>query len=173
MLLHHRSLKTGQMGPVIDIHSHKKILGYIEQSEKEGAQIILDGRSWISKMKDHEEMGGGCWIGPTVIIHNNKTDKAMNEEVFGPVLSVYNVSTWHEAIAIENSNPFGNAAAIYTSNGGHAEWFLKRVRASVSILPNGNRLCPLLSNFILADDFQSKHPHWLLRACIGLSRSCQ
>lgn len=48
------------------------------------------------------------------------------------VLSVYNVSTWQEAIAIENANPFGNAAAVYTSNGGHAEWFMKRVRASVS-----------------------------------------
>ena len=122
--------ESGQMGPVIDETSHKKILGYIEQSEKEGAKILLDGRTWIDKMEGGK--GGGNWIGPTIIVHSNKTDKAMNEEVFGPVLSVYHVDTWQEAIAIENSNPFGNAAAIYTSNGGHAEWFMKRVRASVS-----------------------------------------
>ena len=121
--------ESGQMGPVIDETSHKKILGYIEQSEKEGAKILLDGRTWINDMKGK---GGGNWIGPTIIVHSNKTDKAMNEEVFGPVLSVYHVNTWQEAIAIENNNPFGNAAAIYTSNGGHAEWFMKRVRASVS-----------------------------------------
>jgi malonate-semialdehyde dehydrogenase (acetylating)/methylmalonate-semialdehyde dehydrogenase len=118
----------GQMGPVIDEPSLNKILGYIEQSEKEGAEILLDGRSWISR-KGHTK---GNWIGPTIIHHKNKSDKAMNEEVFGPVLSVYHVNTWQEAIAIENANPFGNAAAIYTSNGGHAEWFTRRVRASVS-----------------------------------------
>ena len=120
----------GKMGPVIDEVSMKKILSYIEQSEKEGAQILLDGRSWKSKMEDTK----GNWIGPTVILHANKTDKAMNEEVFGPVLSVHQVSTWQEAIVIENANPFGNASSIYTTNGGHAEWFMKRVRASVSII---------------------------------------
>jgi len=117
----------GKLGPVIDEQSMRKILGYIEQSEKEGATLLLDGRSWITRM----EKTKGNWIGPTIILHENKTDKAMNEEVFGPVLSVYNVSTWQEAIAIENANPFGNAAAIYTTNGGHADWFMKRVRASM------------------------------------------
>ncbi len=120
--------EPGKMGPVIDEPSLHKILGYIEQSEREGAEILLDGRSWISQMADTK----GYWIGPTIIRHKTKSDKAMNEEVFGPVLSVYHVKTWQEAIAIENANPYGNAAAIYTSNGGHAEWFTKRVRASVS-----------------------------------------
>lgn len=120
-----RGTGPGKMGPVIDEHSLNKIVGYIEQSEREGAEILLDGRSWIGD-------GGGNWIGPTVILHHNRSDCAMNEEVFGPVLSVYRVGSWQEAINIENSNPFGNAAAIYTTNGGHAEWFVKRVRASVS-----------------------------------------
>jgi len=119
--------EQGKMGPVIDDHSLKKILSYIERSEKEGATILLDGRSWMSEMANTK----GNWIGPTVILHGNKADGAMNEEVFGPVLSVHHVSTWQEAIAIENANPFGNAAAIYTTNGGHAEWFLTRVRAAM------------------------------------------
>jgi hypothetical protein len=56
----------------------------------------------------------------------------MNEEVFGPVLSIRRVGSWQEAIDVENSNPYGNAAAIYTTNGGHAEWFIRRFRTSVS-----------------------------------------
>ena len=32
---------------------------------------------------------------------------------------------------IENSNPFGNAASIYTCNGGSAEWFTSRFQASM------------------------------------------
>lgn len=113
----------GQLGPVIDSLSYHKILSYIKDAEKSGATILLDGRSW----KKEE----GCWIGPTIIQHSSSNDKTMKEEVFGPVLSVYEASTWEEAIDIENSNPFGNAASIYTSNGGSANWFLTRFRASM------------------------------------------
>jgi malonate-semialdehyde dehydrogenase (acetylating) / methylmalonate-semialdehyde dehydrogenase len=55
----------------------------------------------------------------------------MKEEVFGPVLSVYKVNSWEEAIEIENDNPYGNAASVYTTNGGSADWFIARFRASM------------------------------------------
>jgi acyl-CoA reductase-like NAD-dependent aldehyde dehydrogenase len=103
--------------------SYNKIISYIEDAENSGAKILLDGRSWKKER--------GCWIGPTIIQHTSPNDKTMKEEVFGPVLSVYDASTWDEAIDIENANPFGNAASIYTSNGGNAEWFLARFRASM------------------------------------------
>ena len=74
---------------------------------------------------------GGCWVGPTVIKHNSPDDATMKEEVFGPVLSVYTVSSWTEAIEIENANPFGNAACVYTTNGGYADWFIGRFRAAM------------------------------------------
>ena len=45
------------------------------------------------------------------------------------MLSVYQCASWDEALAIENANPFGNAAAIYTTNGGSAEYFTSRFRA--------------------------------------------
>lgn len=128
-----RGTGPGEMGPVIDAQSLSKIAGYIEKSAGEGAEILLDGRTWmIPPGGDDDGGGGGNWIGPTIILHRDRSDSAMNEEVFGPVLSVYRVSSWQEAIDIENSNPYGNAAAIYTTNGGHAEWFVKRFRASVS-----------------------------------------
>ena len=119
----------GQMGPVIDRRSLDKIKGYIDRSEKDGAEILLDGRTWI----DDSKHAGGCWIGPTVVRHAHRADPAMNEEVFGPLLSVYRVDTWQEAIQIENASPYGNAAAVYTAHGGNADWFLRRFRASVSV----------------------------------------
>eukprot|EP00546_Thalassionema_frauenfeldii_P009531 CAMPEP_0178908708 /NCGR_PEP_ID=MMETSP0786-20121207/8074_1 /TAXON_ID=186022 /ORGANISM="Thalassionema frauenfeldii, Strain CCMP 1798" /LENGTH=480 /DNA_ID=CAMNT_0020580643 /DNA_START=85 /DNA_END=1527 /DNA_ORIENTATION=- len=119
----------GQMGPVIDGASLKKIQSHIEESVAGGAKLLLDGRSWTKSMQERE--GGGNWVGPTILLHTNPNDRTMKEEVFGPVLSVYQVASWKEAIDIENSNPFGNAAAIYTTNGGHADWFTSRFRASM------------------------------------------
>lgn len=114
----------GQVGPVIDQNSFTKIHNYIQDSvEKDQAQILLDGRSWARS--------SGNWVGPTIILHQSSNDKAMREEIFGPVLSIYYCSSWEEAIQIENDNPFGNAACIYTTNGGHSEWFLERFRAGM------------------------------------------
>jgi malonate-semialdehyde dehydrogenase (acetylating)/methylmalonate-semialdehyde dehydrogenase len=115
--------KPGQMGPVIDTASYQKIISYIEAAEKDGAKILLDGRTW--------KKNKGNWVGPTIILHSSPKDKTMTEEVFGPVLSIYVVSSWEEAIMIENANPFGNAASIYTTNGGNAEWFTSKFRASM------------------------------------------
>lgn len=113
----------GQLGPVIDNASYAKILSYIEASEKAGAEVLVDGRSW---KKDK-----GNWIGPTILLHKSSSDKAIKDEVFGPVLSVYACKSWEEAIEIENANPFGNAASIYTTNGANADWFLERFRAAM------------------------------------------
>mmetsp|Transcript_3939 Transcript_3939/g.6984 ORF Transcript_3939/g.6984 Transcript_3939/m.6984 type:complete len:562 (+) Transcript_3939:310-1995(+) len=114
----------GELGPVIDKASYERILSYIEHSEQKGAKVLLDGRTW--------KRDEGYWIGPTILQHSNlEEDKTLSEEVFGPVLSVFPVSSWEKAVDIENSNPFGNAASIYTTHGGNAEWFTSRFRASM------------------------------------------
>ena len=55
----------------------------------------------------------------------------MKDEIFGPVLSILKVKTYDEAIAIENSNPYGNAACVYTEKGANADYFTKRFRAAM------------------------------------------
>jgi len=113
----------GQVGPVIDGTSYNKVLSYIDDAETNGVKILLDGRSWKQEK--------GHWIGPTILLHESSADKAIKEEIFGPVLSVFICKSWEEAIAIESANPFGNAASVYTTNGGNAEWFTSKFRASM------------------------------------------
>ena len=120
---------AGEMGPVIDGASRAKILRYIEESEKGGAEILLDGR--IADDRDDAPTSSGFWIKPTIILHGSREDRALHDEIFGPVLSVLKVASWQEAIEIENASPFGNAACIYTSKGGSADWFASRFRAGM------------------------------------------
>jgi len=124
-----KALKAGQgqgeIGPVIDQGSKDKIMRYINEAvDRDGAEILVDGRSWADKKE-------GFWVGPTILKHKSFKDAAVCEEIFGPVLSVVEVATKEEAIAIENANPFGNAAAIYTSIGQNADWFLSRFSAGM------------------------------------------
>jgi malonate-semialdehyde dehydrogenase (acetylating) / methylmalonate-semialdehyde dehydrogenase len=117
---------AGQVGPVIDAASYEKIVSYIALAEHDGAQVLLDGRTW-----PRHRGGGGNWIGPTILLHQSATDRTIREEVFGPVLSVYRCHSWEEAMQMENASPFGNAAAIYTTSGGNAQWFLSRFQAAM------------------------------------------
>lgn len=78
--------EAGQVGPVIDGIAQKRILHYIDEAEsKYGCKLLLDGRGWAKQNPN------GFWVGPTVIMHNNKTDPALLDEIFGPVLSIIQV----------------------------------------------------------------------------------
>ena len=119
-----RGTEAGQVGALIDDTSKTRVLKYIKEAEAAGVKILVDGQSWSRESK-------GFWVGPTVLLHTNPKDAAMTDEIFGPVLSVYCVDSFDDALQIENSNAYGNAAAIYTSNGAYAEYFQSRFRAGM------------------------------------------
>ena len=92
-----------------------------------GSKVLVDGRTWKSPSNNAKTN----WIGPTILLHNNPNVPAMTDEIFGPVLSVYICSSWEEALTIQNSSPFGNAASIYTTKGAHADYFIKHFKGAM------------------------------------------
>jgi malonate-semialdehyde dehydrogenase (acetylating)/methylmalonate-semialdehyde dehydrogenase len=113
-----------KMGSVIDDAAIERVTRYIEQAEAMGAKVLLDGRG-------AKGPGGGSWFGPTILDHVTPEMPASCEEIFGPVLSIIRTNTRDEAIAIENANPYGNAAAIFTSHGATARYAVERFSAGM------------------------------------------
>ena len=68
----------------------------------------------IQKLKGKEN---GTYVGPTVIDFVKPDMAVAKEEIFGPVISIMRTNNLDEAIAIENNNPYGNAASVFTQNG--------------------------------------------------------
>jgi malonate-semialdehyde dehydrogenase (acetylating)/methylmalonate-semialdehyde dehydrogenase len=119
------SLVIGKdLGPIINEKSATRINGIINDAEKQGAKILVDGRG---KKGD----GDGQWVAPTVIDHVKPDMQAATDEIFGPVLSIVHVDNVDEAIALENANPYGNASSIYTTSGAVAEYVTSRVDAGM------------------------------------------
>lgn len=112
------------LGPITSEASMKRIRGYIDQAEKQGAKVVLDGRSPAG-------VPGGYWIGPTILDNCTMDMPAAKEEIFGPVLSIVHVDNIEHAIEIENSNPYGNASSVYTSSGEIARRVMDRVEAGM------------------------------------------
>ena len=114
------------LGPVISARARDRIVGYIDRAEQAGARIRLDGRRVRVPGREN-----GFYVGPTLLDGLERGSEWVRDEIFGPVLSVLRVETLEEAIAIENSSPYGNAASIYTTNGAVARHFESRVRAGM------------------------------------------
>ncbi len=114
------------LGAVINKESQQKIEAYITQAEKDGAKILVDGRN--TKVEGKE---GGTYVGPTVIDFVTPQMSVATEEIFGPVISIMRTNTVDEALAIENANPYGNAASVFTQNGGMARYIIDRASAGM------------------------------------------
>lgn len=112
-------LKLGPgMGAIIDTAAIDRIRRHVDQAEKTGARIIVDGR----KAKAPDGFSGGNWFGPTIIDQANMTMACAREEIFGPVLTIIRVPTLAEAMQIESDNPFGNATSVFTTSGAVARF---------------------------------------------------
>ena len=115
-----------EMGPVVTRAAKERIEGLVDSGESQGATVAVDGRGYV--VPGHE---GGFFVGPTVIDQVTTDMDVYREEIFGPVVSVVRVDTVDEAIALINSNPYGNGTAIFTSSGEAARRFQRGVNVGM------------------------------------------
>jgi len=122
-----RKIVAGEnLGAVINKASQERIEKYITEAEQQGAKILVDGRNTKVAGKEY-----GTYVGPTVIDYVTPQMSVAKEEIFGPVISIMRTNTVDEALAIENANPYGNAASVFTQNGAMARYIIEKASAGM------------------------------------------
>ena len=114
------------LGSVISRQAKERIERYITEAEQQGAKILVDGRG--TKIQGKEN---GYYVGPTVIDYVKPEMAVAREEIFGPVISIIRTETLDEALKIENENPYGNAAAVFTQSGGLARQVMEKASSGM------------------------------------------
>lgn len=114
------------LGSIISKAAVERIEGYITEAEAAGAKVLVDGRGTIVPGQE-----GGYYVGPTIIDYVTPDMAIAKEEVFGPVLSILRTQDLDEALAIENSSEYGNAAAVFTQSGGMARYVQEHASAGM------------------------------------------
>jgi len=122
----HKIIPGKNLGAVINKESKKRIEKYITEAEQQGAKILVDGRKAVVEGKEN-----GTYVGATVIDYVKPDMAVAKEEIFGPVISIMRTNTLDEAIQIENNNPYGNAASVFTQNGGYARYVIDHASAGM------------------------------------------
>ena len=105
--------RSSDMGPLVTAQHLAKVKGYVDQGVKEGAKLVVDGRSFKAPQgyEDGYFVGGSLFDGVT-------TDMTIwKEEIFGPVLSVARAANYAEAVEMVAKHEYGNGVAIFTRDG--------------------------------------------------------
>ena len=102
-------LPTTDVGPVIDRRSAERILSMVEAAVREGATVATGGHR-----VEVEGCDGGAFVAPTVLTGVRPEHTIARQEVFGPVLSVIEISDRDEAVDVVNASEYGLSAAVYT-----------------------------------------------------------
>lgn len=118
--------RSCDMGPLVTKEHRDRVASYIEVGQKDGATVVVDGRS-----VEADGDAAGFWLGPTLIDHVPTTSAVYRDEIFGPVLSIVRVASYEEGLELINSGAYGNGTAIFTNDGGAARRFQNEVQVGM------------------------------------------
>ena len=118
--------KNSEMGPLVTKEHLEKVRGYVDLGVKEGAKLVVDGRSL--KLQGYEN---GFYIGGCLFDHVKKEMRIYKEEIFGPVLSVVRVKTFEDAAKLINDHEYGNGVSIYTRDGDAGRTFASKIQVGM------------------------------------------
>ncbi|CAM5311210.1 aldehyde dehydrogenase family protein [Streptomyces canus] len=111
------------VGPMAGEKHLKKVEEYVDLARKEGGRIVCGG--------ERLDLDGGFYYKPTVIADLSNDSRVVQEEIFGPVLTVQPFDSEDEAVALANSTPYGLASGVQTTNLARAHRVADRLQAGI------------------------------------------
>ncbi len=100
-----------QMGPLISQVHREKVERYVKIAQEEGATLLCGG-----KRPDEPELQQGFFYMPTLFTGCTNEMRIVQEEVFGPVITIERFSTEAQAVEWANSTIYGLSAGFWTSD---------------------------------------------------------
>jgi gamma-glutamyl-gamma-aminobutyraldehyde dehydrogenase len=126
-------------GAIVSEGQMKRVLGYCDKAQKEGATLALGGKRVRAET-------GGYYIEPTVFDRVANTHTLAQEEVFGPVLGVIAFKGEDEAVRIANDTVYGLAAGLWTANVSRAHRVARKLKTGL-VWINGWDACDITVPF--------------------------
>ncbi|MFC4078278.1 betaine-aldehyde dehydrogenase [Salinithrix halophila] len=115
--------ESTQMGPLTSAEHRAKVERYIAIGKEEGAKLLIGG-----KRPEGKEYEKGFFLEPTVFDGCDTKMRIVQEETFGPILTIETFRTEEEAVRIANDSVYGLAGAIWTQDLNRAQRVSKSLR---------------------------------------------
>ncbi len=94
-----------EMGPVISARQQERVLGFVDRAASAGAEVLTGGSAGQDR---------GFFVEPTIVTGVAQDSEIVQNEVFGPVITVQRLQDAEQAFALANDVPYGLAASVWT-----------------------------------------------------------
>jgi aldehyde dehydrogenase (NAD+) len=112
------------LGPLVNKAAQDKVIKYVEIGKTEGAKLLVGG-------KVPEDLKG-FFFQPTVFTDCTVNMRIAQEEIFGPVISIFSAKNLNEAIETANSVEYGLSSSIYTTSINSAFIAINKLQAGLT-----------------------------------------
>ena len=113
-----------KVGALVGKDHYERVLSYIELAKEEGGEILTGG-------KRPEGLDKGYFLEPTIIVGLDRHCRVVNEEIFGPVVTVIPFDTEEEVLDQVNDTDYGLSASIWTNDIRRGHRMAKEVEAGI------------------------------------------
>jgi aldehyde dehydrogenase (NAD+) len=129
-----KSLRVGRsddsstdVGPVVDKNQYDSVLSYVRIGREEGAELVVGGGKCTQP-----GLEDGYYIEPTIFDRTTPEMRIIQEEIFGPVLSIQRVDDFEQALSVANSVPYGLASSIFTQDVSKIHRFVDAIETGIT-----------------------------------------
>ena len=121
-----------RLSPLSSTAAADRFIEQVQDTVKDGATLLAGGKRYD---------GGGAYVEPVVLADVEKGMRGYYEELFGPAVIVYKVSSEEEAVEMANDTPFGLGAAVFSNDLERAERVGSQIDSGMVFLnaPEGTR----------------------------------
>ncbi len=123
--------KSNDMGPIVSAEQRDRIAGLVARGVAEGGTLIQSEAALPE---------AGFFFPPTLICDVNPADTVVQEEIFGPVLTMMSFRTPAEAVQLANNTRYGLSASVWSENVNLALGVAPQIRAGVVWINGANML---------------------------------
>ncbi|MFI5273180.1 MAG: aldehyde dehydrogenase family protein, partial [Ktedonobacterales bacterium] len=120
------------VGPLINATQAERVHSYMDVARQDGARILCGGAPARTG-----ELARGSFYQPTLLGGVTPTMRVAQEEIFGPVLSMIEVRTLDEAIAVNNGTRYGLSSSIFTRDVNAAQIAMRELASGIVYINAG------------------------------------